>query len=270
MTRTRRGFSLIELLVVIGILLVLLGLATWGISSAQRSGRTQATHIALSNLKGMLTELDVSGGGGKQPATLYASGGPPLVSYSAPTPLDVWNDGQVETDTNPDPLINSAEPLLLPTQSLDESNPDRLNCGQIYNTQLVMAIVSAVPSSRAMIAQLPPDVTVVVPAPGQTAPILLDGWQNPIIFVPSSGLDRVVAYSATQAYPLGVYVLDGSNVFRSLGEVDAGTPTTDTDSWQPTSAPPILQSSDRRPFFASAGPDGSFAASDDNVYSFEN
>ena len=71
MTCTRRGFSLIELLVVIGILLVLLGLATWGISAAQRSGRTQQTHIALSNLKGMYTEMDVSGGLSRQPTHMW-------------------------------------------------------------------------------------------------------------------------------------------------------------------------------------------------------
>jgi type II secretory pathway pseudopilin PulG len=66
------------------------------------------------------------------------------------------------------------------------------------------------------------------------APLLLDGWGNPIILVPASGL-RV-------------------RVNTKGGAVQTAT----------------VISPDHQPFWASAGPDGDFSNGDDNIYSFEN
>ena len=87
------------------------------------------------------------------------------------------------------------------------------------------------------------------------APILKDGWGNPIIYVPGSGL--------------GVRLLNGQK---------ANTPTDVTQNFvvvspeghvnnNGTAAPVVTRVG--RPFFASAGPDGDFSKGDDNVYSFE-
>jgi prepilin-type N-terminal cleavage/methylation domain-containing protein len=78
------------------------------------------------------------------------------------------------------------------------------------------------------------------------APILLDAWNNPIIFVPATGL-RV----RLQADPSKEHI-----VISPEGEVN-----------NTTAAPTIVRPG--RPFFASAGPDGDFTLGDDNVYSFD-
>ena len=76
-------------------------------------------------------------------------------------------------------------------------------------------------------------------ASGRTFPLLLDGWGNPMIFVPASGL-RVRLPNNKKDYD----VTDATQNF-------------------------VVTSPDNRPFFASAGPDGDFSRGDDNLYSFE-
>jgi type II secretory pathway pseudopilin PulG len=97
-------------------------------------------------------------------------------------------------------------------------------------------------------------------------PILLDAWNNPIIFVPASGL-------------INVY----SNVVKSPPHIDAITALPNSPAGPLTlnlpmiSTTPItvdrllppLQSPDHRPFFVSAGPDGDLSTGDDNLYSYE-
>jgi prepilin-type N-terminal cleavage/methylation domain-containing protein len=78
-------------------------------------------------------------------------------------------------------------------------------------------------------------------------PVVLDGWGNPILFCPGSGLAHVNGQTQTVGGLTDVYLnVNGSS---------ASGPTT-------VSAP------DGRPFFVSAGPDGDFAKGDDNIYSF--
>ncbi len=96
------------------------------------------------------------------------------------------------------------------------------------------------------------------------APLLLDGWGNPIIFVPASGLH--------------VKLLNGQGSYLSADP--PGVTSTSTNSQEYIIVSPeghvTNQGSsnpycDRpgRPFFASAGPDGDFTKGDDNIYSFD-
>jgi type II secretory pathway pseudopilin PulG len=89
--------------------------------------------------------------------------------------------------------------------------------------------------------------------PGRaSAPLLLDSWNNPIIFVPATGLR--------------VRMLNG----KSANDPTDNTQTTIIISPEGKLDPTktiVLQPG--RPFFASAGPDGDFSRGDDNVYSFE-
>jgi hypothetical protein len=87
----------------------------------------------------------------------------------------------------------------------------------------------------------------VTQAAGTTYPsVLLDGWGNPIIFVPASGLQ---------------FVYRNLNYSTNPPTVPAGTPAF-------PALPPTIVSPDGRPFWASAGPDGDFIRGDDNIYSF--
>jgi hypothetical protein len=90
----------------------------------------------------------------------------------------------------------------------------------------------------------------------QAAPILLDAWHNPIIFVPATGL-RVRKLQQEKE-------LDPTNKEQTVIDISPeGRTLIDTASGLPY----VTQIG--RPFFASAGPDGDFATGDDNIYSFQ-
>src|SRR5205085_11015114 len=122
-----------------------------------------------------------------------------------------------------------------------------------YNVQYTRGIHVALPDTNNKLHRYVA-LTIAVsgaPTPGGSAewrdetdapihvPLILDAWNNPIIFVPGSGLR--------------VRLLNGK---KSLDPAD------NTQTY-------VIQSPDKRPFFASAGPDGDFAKGDDNIYSFE-
>ncbi len=90
----------------------------------------------------------------------------------------------------------------------------------------------------------------------QAAPLLLDGWGNPIIFVPATGLH--------------VKLLNGKSSYG------ANDPTQNYIWISPEghvtgngTANPVVDKIGK-PFWASAGPDGDFTKGDDNIYSFQN
>lgn len=57
--RSRRGFTLIETLVVIAILVVLVGLTAAGLSKAKSRAKFSQTKILLANCRGIVTEFEV-------------------------------------------------------------------------------------------------------------------------------------------------------------------------------------------------------------------
>jgi prepilin-type N-terminal cleavage/methylation domain-containing protein len=93
------------------------------------------------------------------------------------------------------------------------------------------------------------------------APILLDGWGNPIIFVPASGL-HVKLLNGQGSYlasdPASPAQTQEFIIISPEGSVSGNG-----------GANPVVTHLGR-PFFASAGPDGDFTKGDDNIYSFEN
>jgi hypothetical protein len=105
-------------------------------------------------------------------------------------------------------------------------------------------------------------------APDNTpaVPIMLDAWNNPIIFVPATGL-RVRLLNGAKTYGTpdssGKYTGIPTEVTTQIIASPEGKVVVDTSSQQPK----VTQAG--RPFWASAGPDGDFAKGDDNIYSFE-
>jgi len=90
-----------------------------------------------------------------------------------------------------------------------------------------------------------------VTAFNRIAPLLLDGWGNPIIFVPASGLRVNLQDPANSSQTMPWIVVSPEGRVLNNGQATAAV------------------SQPGRPFFASAGPDGDFSKGDDNVYSFE-
>jgi prepilin-type N-terminal cleavage/methylation domain-containing protein len=107
----------------------------------------------------------------------------------------------------------------------------------------------------------PPDTSPQWREDGAVAPMLTDGWGNPIILVPSTGLRVRLLMEKKQNDPNDPRQ---TRIVTSAGLVDPLDPSVNygTANYRPPAG--------AKPFWASAGPDGSFAAGDDNLYSFEN
>jgi prepilin-type N-terminal cleavage/methylation domain-containing protein len=105
---------------------------------------------------------------------------------------------------------------------------------------------------------------------GQNAPFLLDGWGNPICFVPGSGMQVGALYDNGKSYVAGdrAYVVSGTDrTYYVCLQNSNGNQPPSASFWQ--AATPIRDPG-LRPFFASAGPDGDFDTEADNLYSFKN
>ncbi len=92
-------------------------------------------------------------------------------------------------------------------------------------------------------------------APNNT-PLVLDAWDNPIIFVPATGMT--------------VYLKNGESDYKGLATqrfIVISPEGTVANNLSGTLNPTVTRPG--RPFWASAGPDGDFSKGDDNVYSFE-
>src|SRR5258706_2155174 len=70
--RNRRGFTMIEILVVIGIIAALAAMLFLGFKHVSKSGRENQTHVALQNLRGMLTEYETGGAALDDSSTSFA------------------------------------------------------------------------------------------------------------------------------------------------------------------------------------------------------
>jgi hypothetical protein len=158
------------------------------------------SHTMLQNMRSMLTEYTTSGG-----------------------TIDKLEDIYLPSDS------------VVAPGSVAEGSTDRNTAPAINLTRTIMARLLAVPSNKKVLDSLPPDQ---VWRTGNDV-ILLDGFRNPIIYVPRRGLTRV---------NLGAI---GENKYPQATQ-------------NQTIAPAGGQ-----PFFASAGEDGDFSKGDDNHYSYE-
>jgi prepilin-type N-terminal cleavage/methylation domain-containing protein len=193
--------TLIELLVVIAIVGVLATLSVWGIASFMIGGSTRDTRVLLTNCTTMLEELRLANN----------LQGLPTVAIQAPT-------------------------------SVTDAAPERLTHPAIIETAKAFNRMKAMPASRKAMEKLPSDRLMGgASVPDHLKGLPLDGWSNPILFVPAEGM-------------LNVRVNNMIMRIRSSGPILGNPALTQND----------------RPFFASAGPDGRFDTGDDNLYSFEN
>ena len=212
MKRTRRGFTLIEILVVMGIIAVLMAILFLAFKYVGGSSRNNLTHSVLQNLRGMLTEYTTSGGNLDKLEDIYA----PSDSVASPT-------------------------------AVAEGASDR-NSTAVNQTRTIMARLLAIPSNKKVLDSLPADH---VWRTGNDV-VLLDGFGNPIIYVPRRGLTGVnLGKTGENEYPQ-------ATKNRTIASPGAKKLSTDD--------PPIMLG---QPFFASAGEDGDFSKGDDNHYSFE-
>jgi prepilin-type N-terminal cleavage/methylation domain-containing protein len=278
--RHRKGFTLLEMLVVVGVIMLLLTIAVAAYSKLVNSMAVKATGTTMENLRSFLAEYEqvspISGmgyaGGGADPNFPYLGGTYfnqlDLLSGSRtpPPPIDGtdMNFAGVVTQPNDTPWTRFPANTGDTKENKAYSNvaPSSQHAtNAVYNTACVMMYLARVPNISAEISKLPAKsfllnndrpapspVTLIVSNAGTNqvapAPVMVDGWNNPIIFVPSSGIIVSINPKSPQKYVIrtsGTYLLANN------------PPPKATD----------------RPFWASAGPDGNFASGDDNIYSFK-
>lgn len=228
--KRHRAFTLVELIVVMGILMILIGLVMVGMRALDTSAKQKATKSALETAKSMLAELDTAGGIADV-TTIYSSLSPAnQIEQPGNVTSDAYEGG---------------------------ASTGRYKSDAAKWTQQVIIKLLAVPANNSVFQKLPTEQLLHKPGNGPAItpemqvdaqgkpypPLLLDGWGNPIIFVPSAGLSKVKIGTAND------------NRVKSNEVV---TPSTGTDKF-----------TNSRPFWASAGPDGDFSTGDDNIYSFE-
>jgi type II secretory pathway pseudopilin PulG len=256
MLMRRKAFTLIELLLVIGVLIILIGITVWALKGAGSSASGNATKTTLENLTNMSEELNRK----NKLAGFDIIYPPPPPSPPAP------------------PLLVGAEvaPGLVTS---DSKGTDRFGPA-VQRTAEVMGRLTSIPDNKRILEKLPSDqllsVAAIPPYSGGT--VVLDGWKNPILFVPSTGLANVHSkqtdtYSSTN-YSRGARVIFQGEYWTAI---DSTSSAPSAPSWFQG-----IRSPDGRAFWASAGPDGAFGSlvtgpgnrptvgsGDDNVYSFE-
>jgi type II secretory pathway pseudopilin PulG len=274
---SRRGFTLIEIVVVIGIIMLLIGLLIGGYRHINATAARRETVAELKTYVAMLTEYENHAGtaGSGSNAVEADNPNPQIKDLSAPsgTPqlfpifLDPLQNGNptrltqvMGTGANPYWPCLQINTLTsnFSTDMGDHSSSSmpRYACEAVGKTMDLAYILIHMPANRTEFQNFPPKRLLEVPPSASGSPttppnlnqaVILDGWGNPIVIVPKGGIHVTISTSGTtQNY-----------LVRSTGTTLL---TSSTD-------PPMTGS--ERPFFASAGQDGDFTKGEDNIYSFQ-
>jgi prepilin-type N-terminal cleavage/methylation domain-containing protein len=274
----RRGFTLIELLVVIGIIMVLVAILTYSYRAINRTAATKETNAELKICTGMLVNYE--GRNGLNGIEFFTTQVKDTGTVSPPPPntpnlYPVFQDPaaamggtnltQTATASPPGtagscwPVVYAQDVTGTSTDMGDKAAGSARYGTAVQNTLDVsyvlvripenLTIAQGVQSKRIMEPILPTSGGTVTPNPITQGVILLDGWGNPIIFVPRGGLHVNIKDPSTGN--LVTYVVRSTGSYPVTGSQD----------------PPMT--GNERPFFASAGQDGDFTQGEDNVYSFQ-
>ena len=284
--RQRKAFTLVEMMIVVGLIVVLIALAVTGYSKLVNASAERGTTTALQNAQSLLAEYEQAVGLGRlgfgDPTFPYHGG---YFSQSdAPSQAEQGNAIGIGTpcaaglvadsgsfSSDPSALV----PYRFPGKPDANGNiPYTLDYTKeraVFNTAAVMMYIARLPQARPILSSLPAKSFLQyagqpIKLSGNEAPVMLDGWGNPIIYVPPGGLvwEKITSMDGSSNPPIvhaSRYLVRTSGV-TTLPEV------TYTQGQPPAASAFVPLKAGDRPFWASAGPDGNFDNGDDNVYSF--
>lgn len=267
-----RAFTLVELLVVVCIILVLTGLLMAGLRHVHRIAATKETLADLHVCRGMLQEYENRTGLAGIEA--YSSTNPPQQTdpnspvgtpQLFPVFVDPWpvlNSASTTMMYHPSaPFVGTYWPfyeindVISGVSTMDTTATARYACNAVLDTREVMYLLMRVPANRTTLQSIQ-SKRILEAAPGgppttiDQGPVLLDGWGNPIIFVPRGGMYVYMTDYSTNPPGKTLFVVRSTGLVKFTGTL-----------------PPLNGS--ERPFWASAGEDGDFTQGDDNLYSFQ-
>ncbi|HEY0009518.1 MAG TPA: type II secretion system protein [Tepidisphaeraceae bacterium] len=244
---SRRGFTLLETLIVVGIIAVLVSIIAISINVVRKNASTRATRVAMENAITMQNEMELNS---PLPSSMKIT--------SAADPTKTANDAFLP-DPDPDRTDRVTRRMAVRINSLNKNRQtlEKLAAG---STHLLIA-----PEWASGTRYVAGDVVlnsgyffrarVEHVATGANGPLphAADFAQNPNQNVNWIEVVQPPAAIPTDGWGTGLRFvgLTLANLTSSAGVTEVTAP-------------------DKRPFWVSAGPDTNFATHDDNVYSFEN
>ncbi|MCY2953401.1 MAG: type II secretion system protein [Planctomycetota bacterium] len=174
MTKCRKGFTNIELTVVIVIILVLMSMVVIGFKVVGDSGKKNATKAALETARAMLNEVDAAGVMSRV-KELYVGG---TVNYGTP----IVAPGKVVVDNDQDPRWGARRRAVWDVAGNTQGS-----------TANVMRQLNSMPMNRQITQKIPAEKLEKVADQQQkdSVMVLRDGWGNPVLFVPAGGMRDV-------------------------------------------------------------------------------
>ncbi|MBC7785483.1 MAG: type II secretion system protein [Burkholderiales bacterium] len=285
-TRRYTGFTLLEVLIVIGIIGVLVTMLAIGTRAIRNNMKARSTQTALENVAGMQAEYENSAGKLKS-----GVGGYGVYAFDQViTPIPDKYAALIITPSMMDILCRVPKNKSAVASFSSASAGEALTV-KWYDSYDYRVGDSVTPDGNANIfvcktahTSSPADKpTTPLGAPASTywnwaKPVMVrDAWDMPIAFVGTAGLDLVKPWAAIQnSVREGVITVDSgkTRAFKCVAvpPSPAAQPSGPNQYWNEVSTTGsfIRKSPDGRPFWVSAGPDGDFATDDDNLYSFEN
>ena len=197
--KKNRGFTIIELLVAISVILVLAGMLFLGARYMTASTKKNTTRAMLQDLRSMVTERETALG-----ATKVKSEIDTLFATPVKSPLDASLPENKNLDIRSD------------VAHLGSRYPDSSTTNAASLTQQVMSLLMAIPANKKVFSSLPQQQLLEKPD-GATAPLnpalITDGYNNPIVACPSTGLTGVT----TNGVVTPIRSPDGKPFFASAG-----------------------------------------------------
>jgi Tfp pilus assembly protein PilE len=171
MIRRRRGFTMVEILIVIGVIILLVGIGVIAYRGLDKMASSRATHVMLDNANAMVAEYEHGG----QLSTMKAVYDPnvsPRVFFVATSSTD-FIDARYSAGSN--------------KWDVTVSGPARGACIEQCATVVERLIFQ--PRNKQALSGLPQKSLLdAPPTAASRTPGFADGWRNPIIFCPSGGI----------------------------------------------------------------------------------
>ncbi len=225
--RARRGFTVIELLVVMGIIIVLATFLFYAYQKVVLDRKISDTKTALQSAKALLANYEQATHYRRPPPTLFCSlwgnaQWPPMgTSFSS----SFWTAGITSIANAP----GAGEPAATAINPDIFNNTNASFCPvQLADTICAMYAIQSIPENQAILNSLPTNLKKTVQvtqsqvtgnnAPVETVTLILDGWGNPLLFAPADGLYGVeTSADSTTTPPAGTYPQGQQLFYRKLG-----------------------------------------------------